>query len=555
MLALLLVVALAIRLAPLLQHAVWGADTGEYLAVTEAIVSTGSPPADYAGWGLAYPDFPGMEILVAQVSLATGIDPLPVLQLLVPALNVLVVAATFLIGRRLFDRRSGLWAAGVVAVAMPTVFTGSHPMPESLAHGLALLVAYLALDAGDPRRFAAATVLGLGVVVTHHLTTYFLILALVALWAARVLSERTSAWPRLGLVAAVGLPTVAYWLLAADAFRDRILAVNVPLAVVAALPIAGLALLALVAWLRPRIDRVVDLQAVPRSRNLRLGAATILAALVIAALLTIVPVPGTNVTPDPGTLLWYLPMLVAAGLAPVGAGLARGLDDGLWLTIWPGLLGASLVVGAVAWPTVLIPYRHVPFLAVPAALLVGAGIADLEPDLEGWKRALPVAGLVLLAATAYPPPDAIGGFDEGVSAAEMDAVRWADDHLTAGTPVLADHRMSSLLFGVAGLSASWDSGEAAWFAPNWSSARPHLAEAELPNGTRRVEYVVVTPATRAGVALHPWRQTRPLDGDALAKFDREPFVPVYDRGGVRIYRIAWGTVNGSSPAAAGPSGR
>lgn len=549
MLAALLVAALAIRLAPLLQHTVWGADTGEYLAVTRQIIAEGGPPADYAGWGLAYPDFPGMQILVAQVSLATGIDPLSVLQVLVPALNVLVVAATFLIGRRLFDRRAGLWAAGVVAVAMPTVFTGSHPMPESLAHGLALLVVYLALDADDPRRFAGATVLGLGVVVTHHLTTYFLLLALVGLWAARVASERTSAWPNLGLVAAVGLPTVAYWLIVADAFRDRILAANVPLPLVAVVPLVGLAVLALVAWWRPRVDWVLELAPVPRSRNVRLAWATVAVTLVVAGVLTLVPVPGTTVTPEIGTVLWYVPMLVAVGLTPIGAARARTVDDGLWLTLWPVLLGASLIVGAVAAPTVLIPYRHVPFLAIPAAVLVGAGIGDLEPDLDGWARALPVAGLVVLAATAYPPPDAIGGFQEGVSAAEMDAVDWADDHLAEGTPVLADHRMSSLLFGVAGLQASWDSGEQAWFASNWSEARPHLEEMSLPGGADRVEYVVVTPATRAGVALAPWERARQLDGDALAKFDEDPFVTVYDRGGVQVHRVAWETVNGSSPGA------
>lgn len=555
MLAALLVVALAIRLAPLIQHAVWGADTGEYLAVTRHIIAKGSPPADYAGWGLAYPDFPGMEILVAQTSQATGIEPLSVLLVLVPALNVLVVAGTFLIGREIFDRRSGLWAAGLVAVAMPTVFAGSHAMPESLAHGLALLVVYLALKADDPRRFAAATVIGLGVVVTHHLTTWFLLLALVALWAARVASERTSAWANLGLVAAVGLPTGAYWLVVADAFRDRILAVHLPLPVVAALPVAGLALLALVAWRRPEIDRVLDLDPVPRSRTLRLGAAAAGVGLAVAGALTLVPVPGTTVTPDVGTVVWYLPMLVAVGLTPLGAARARSVDDGLWLTLWPGLVGLSLVVGALAWPTVLIPYRHIPFLAIPAAILIGAGVVDLEPDLEGWARALPVAGLVVLAATAYPPPDAIGGFEEGISRAEMDAVDWADQHLAEGTPVLADHRMSSMLFGVAGLSSSWDSGEEAWFASNWSEARPHLAEMSMPGGAARVEYVVVTPATRAGVALEPWERARALDGDALAKFDEDPFVTVYDRDGVRIHRIAWETVNGSSQAAVAPTGR
>lgn len=555
MLALVLAVAAGLRLLPHATYAVWGSDTGEYLYLTRHLVDHGRMPADYQGWGFAYPLFPGMEALAAGASLLTGADALAVLRVLVPLLNVLVVAGVFLVGRRVFDRRSGLWAAALAAVAMPLVFTGSHPMPEALAHGLAVLVVWLALDADRPARLAAAFGLALAVVWTHHLTSYFLVLALLGLWLGPLLARRRDpGWPRLALALSVGAAAFLYWTLLAPPFAEFILGLVLPVPVLAGLVLAGAVLLVLVARFRHRVAWSLPLRDGDPVRARRLGVALFAAALVVTAAFVLVGVPGVSFRMDPAAVPWTLPLAGILLAVPLGTARARATADGVGVYLWLGLVGASFVAGAVVAPQVLIPYRHVPFLLVPVSLLAGRGIVEVVPPLpEDWPRRRPLRALtprrlapvvlaVLLALTAYPPATALAGFQEGVTSEELAAVRWAGETLPDEATFLADHRLSSLLFGVAGMRPSWDSGAEAWFAPSFEEARPHLVSLDLPSGTARVDYVLVSPTTVQGVALAQWDPARPLEGPALDKFDEAPFQPIYDRDGVRIYRIVWDAV-------------
>lgn len=648
-LAAVLAAALLLRLAPLTAYPVWGSDTGEYAFITEHILRTGRPPADYAGWGFAYPFFPGMEYVAAGVARVTGLEPLTVLQLLVPALNVVSVYAIYRIARRIArgapggdggadvpdgsDRaddvedptrhahRAGLGAAAVAAVAMPLVFTGSHPMPESLGHALALVVVYLALDAdllpGDGRgrdgrdrdgrgpddrgpdgraagagtgaadgrrRWAAAALLGLAVVVTHHLSTYMMLLALAGLWLGRLLRSRDDpAWSRLALTVLLGAAALAYWTWAAPPFRDRILTAgaSAPLLWAAALAVAGGA--AVLARLRPRLGWTWRPGPHDPAKARRFAAAMLAAAAAAVAAFLLVGVPGLTFRIDPVAALWFAPMVLLFGAVPLGTARLRAAAEAPGLYAWIGLVGLSFVVGAAALPTVLIPYRHVPYLMAPVAVLAGRGLVEVAtragPDpprdrptpsdrptrsegrirSEGPARsgrgfgprsrvritsgtAAAVVLLVLLAATAYPPPSVLGGFQEGITAAEMAGMEWAGTNLPAGSTFLADHRLSSVLFGLAGMAPSWDAGEAAWYAASFDEARPVLQDLSMPRGSERVDHVMLSPVTEQGVALTQWQRARPLTGAALEKFDAAPFQPLYDQDGVRILRIDWAAV-------------
>jgi len=63
-----------LALEPFLSYALFGSDTGEYYRLTVDLVSTGSIPhgAAYAGWGSAYPDFPGIYLIAGAGAGALG---------------------------------------------------------------------------------------------------------------------------------------------------------------------------------------------------------------------------------------------------------------------------------------------------------------------------------------------------------------------------------------------------------------------------------------------------------------------------------------------------
>ena len=54
---------------------IWGSDSGEYLYLTRYLIEEGSMlNENYIGWGRAYPDFQGMQILTGSLALLTTIE-------------------------------------------------------------------------------------------------------------------------------------------------------------------------------------------------------------------------------------------------------------------------------------------------------------------------------------------------------------------------------------------------------------------------------------------------------------------------------------------------
>ncbi len=57
-----------VRLGPLLRSLYWGADIGEYFALLQALVARGVMPTRYLGWGITYPVFPGLFLVLTTLA-------------------------------------------------------------------------------------------------------------------------------------------------------------------------------------------------------------------------------------------------------------------------------------------------------------------------------------------------------------------------------------------------------------------------------------------------------------------------------------------------------
>jgi hypothetical protein len=574
--------ALAVRAWPLTRFAVWGSDTGEYYFLTARLVRSGSISFAYEGWGLAYPYFPGLYAFAGSLRVVVGLPVGVAVAWSGPILGALVAGVVALLADHVAeDGWAGLVAGLVAATAMPLVFVTSHTMPGTYGHLLAAAVLLLAYVGGvdlwgvpggaDRVRFAArrlgawavvAAPLVLLLPVTHHLSLYVTVGALVGGAALRELARsRThrsrAAWEA-GLVVALVALATAWWLGVATPFRDRIVSGLVPggAAVVVGLAFLGLlapaGLVAAARRLRSRDPggawkRVQEAGAWLARVRFPSGAGSLVAVaatfptLVAAGLLvTVTGIPGTRIQVTPRSLVQVLPMVAAVSLAAPGAVAAAGLRGGEAVRGWLLALLASFTGAVVTGSHVLLPYRHADYMVVAAAVLAGAGALALR-GLPTWARRAGPAALGLLVvlngAAAYPPPAVMGGFQEGVAEAEMEAVRWAGRNLPEDAMVATDHRLSSMLFGYGGVDATWDSSGPFLHAPNASAALEHR-ELPSPSGLRNVTHALVSPVMRdVGVALYQWENAEPLSEAAEEKFQGPAFPTLYERDGVAIHRV------------------
>lgn len=568
-----LVVAFALRAWPLTRFALWGSDTGEYVGLAARLASDGFLSTEYDGWGIAYPWFPGFTVLAGALSATTGLDAERAVQLLGPALGTLVVLGVFLLARRITDDPlASLAGAALVATVAPHVIVTSHGMPGTLGH-VFVVAALLALVAAiRDRRFAAPLALVcVALLATHHLSTYFLVGIVAGAAFLREFGRRAWSRERLTveapLVLALAGAASVYWL-SVPVFRDRIVAdlADTSPWLAAAAFLALLLALPLVVLARRRLaPGFVHHARLPGPRFWSVVSfGGFLAAFAAVLLLTRAPVPGTSIALTRETLLYVTPVLAALALAGLGGAMLFFRRDGMLVVGWAAAILISLVASAARANEVVPAFRHVEYLMEPAAILAGVGwigawrwlmlASNAREKVVVTRFAVALAGvlLVVLAAMSQPPREALGGYEEGITHAERDAIVWLrENRATLGEDplVAADHRLSSATFGLTGIDATWDSARLTFHASTFDEASSEMRDLSVPSGDRRrVDYVLLSPATRAGVIVSQTEPARPMNDSSWAKFfiDTEHFEEVYrepgvvdGRDGVYVFRVRW----------------
>lgn len=568
LLALVVFVGLATRIHPLVRFAVWGSDSGEYFFLTQQLVDTGRILFEYDGWGLAYPYFPGMFIVSGAAHAVLGVDVVRAVQWVTPALAMSIPALVGLLAYRITsDPRVGIVAGAVAAVSAVVVITTSHPMPGTLGQVFLLgILALLPESYKDRAHLGLFAVLGAALLFTHHLSTYFAIGILAFIPFFRELTQRHAHVQRLRvevpLVLALLLGALLWWLGVAVPFREQIVgdALPFPPAVTAALFLAALVALPAIVLVKRTMSGA---WAGPRYPSFQRQRAYFLSSFLgftgLLLFVTFVRVPGTDIRVDPVTLLYAVPVLAMVSFLPAGVALARFHKQGTLILAWLYAILGSLAFATLTNSKVLFPFRHVDYMWEAMSPLIAMGIvmtydqiiASRVPGERASARANVVAGVAILlvagAVLSLPPREVIGGFEEGITDAEMSAVSWIEEnpHLIPPTTTMAaDHRVSSLLFGLAGIHATWDYTPRTYHSEDPREALAELQSVLVPprDGEARVDYVFLSWPIEQGVTLLQWEQSRPMTAAAIAKFeDPEWFEPVYSEDGVRIYRVKWET--------------
>ncbi|MGA7476407.1 MAG: hypothetical protein WBW47_04225 [Thermoplasmata archaeon] len=566
-----------LALEPYLSYAVFGSDSGEYYRLTVDLVSTGTLPhgAAYAGWGSAYPDFPGIFLLAGGGAGALGIDPFSALAVLIPVIAVLSVFPLFLLFRRLYPHDTvALLAAAIGSLVMPRLFSIAHPAPLALGDFLCVGALWMLVEGRrDARWYVPLSLTGGALIVTHHLSSYFFVVSALGgiffleMWKPGLWSRRFPS-RELAFVAAFITGTFAFWFYGTTTFTSKVLDFalgNRPyigFTLFEGLGVATILVAAvLIRWRRSRPRSTRVWVRLPTDHSLVRDAAVLCVAIFGAICVVLfVPVPGTAQSTTPSAILWFSPVLALGIFCAGSRRILSPSRTGPFALAWVGALGLSaglMIALSLAAPAVpgtpalggvsstLSPYRHVEYLFLPIALLVAVGLARLVTrarDRAGRRAfvAACVGVVVLLAANAaivYPPQNDFGGFEEGLT--HGDAALWMWVGITAPPTwtVATDHRLSSMIFGVDGNPTTWFTTTTLFTGSNWSQAVAELRSVGTPYTDRPIDLVAVDSVMYTGVALDPSKLALPLSSAAVGWFEMLPFVPVYENGPDVVYVV------------------
>jgi asparagine N-glycosylation enzyme membrane subunit Stt3 len=544
-------VAVLLRFLPLTRYLYWGADFGEHFILTKDLIVNGHLVLPYLGWGFTYPYFPGMFAVSAVVgftsaSIAASVALIPTF------LAALSIFPVFLIGRNLYHEDSvGLIAAGIAAVAMPAVYTTSHAVPGSVGDLLFVTCLLLFLKSQtNPKMYYLLYPVSLALIVTHHLTAYFLIIVLIAAVFFQELISKKSDAKNLKLsvifLAVFTLLTFLYWLAYATPFRDAILSrvQGTWWGVIIGFVLAVLVLFAVIK-LRRRVKWRYHL-VYPDLRN-RLGllAFGFVSSYTIMAIIVFVAVPGTTIQLDISAFYFFTPLIVVLAFAIAGRRMSEFSKRGFDPLSWFIALSLSLVFGTLFASDVIIPYRHMQYMIPSIAVIGGLGISRLSGLFGATQKrgrlvasSLVVVLIIALAATSYPPRDILAGHQEGIESKAVTTAHFSNVY--AQGLVATDHRVSSILFGFGGTNATWDTAPNSLLADTFEEASPEMLEVRSPSGRKRVDYVVIDSDVEEGAMLFPWDPAPALNTEAIEKFEKSPYMKFFDNGYSRLYYVNWG---------------
>ena len=534
---------------------IWGSDSGEYLYLTKYLDENGMMlNENYNGWGRAYPDFQGMQILTATIALVFDISYYTSLTWFIPLVSGLAIPMLFIIGKELVGFTPALFGSAFYGVTFGVVYANSHPMPGGLAEtlGFVLILNWIKiLKDGEIwvinplKRSGWSNMMKfsfIALLITHHFTLLLLMAAILGILIVEIAAGNKKI-PTEGIMAVgfMTLPISIYWLIYAKSFRKMLddsafdfLPENIPTTVVLTLiPFVSL----LILWLiKDKLHLPLWTENITHESYLKRTIASFIGAFVVIMLVLWKGVPGTDIPVDFEATPYLGVNLAIMSLACVPSFVISKKNSWLlWGWLLP-ILGLA-TIGAVTGSHLLIAYRHAPYLLAPVALMIGISFQYFIIGFETGKRKYVTAlfSILLLgcAMGAYPPPSVMGGFQEGTSQEEINGILWfnfaEEDSLVA-----SDHRLSSLTFGLTQTNATWENGAT---VINGNAEESILAGKDLPTpqaGRKDVTYVLLSEEMQKGVALLQWDPAEELTGEAKTKFTDNNRFPIWFNNGDTI---------------------
>jgi len=545
--ALLSIVAFSVLIStiPLYRYTLWGLDSGEYLYYTHRWVETGGAYLSVDGWGSAYPFFPGMFILGGGFHLLSGVDLIRSVVFVPVILSALSPILVFLIVRKVMDDwRPGILSAFLFSSLPPLIYGYSQPRPETVGFFFMLLILSFTITSlkENPKTVLPIFVVLIPLVITHHFSTYFLILLFLGgIFTSRIWrrKERSIDLFKTRLLILFMITTFIYWISYAVPFGESRIknALIFPSYTVLAVPFLLLLFFEFLVRIRRKFDFVVPINF--HKEGIRSFMIFFSIALIITMSIMINVALGTLPVRQIElgfTVFLYIPMVILSLFAMSARKIIKSVEEGPTLLGWLSFVIISIIIGVIFDSHSLLPMRQFTFLLLIVTLIFGIGLFHFERTIynptDKMKKTFALGVLIILLTAfliplSYPSQERAGGFTEGIESEDMEAAFWAKT--STEKRIATDHRMSNALISVSYQNQTWRDGFDMYFSDDPESALEDIKE-------NNVTYILWDEEMRKGAIIELGRNPRPLSPE-LIEYYQENFYLVYRSEEVVIYAV------------------
>ena len=208
--------AIVIRSIPAWINAAWGCDFGIYYGLTNSLVENQGLFNPYNGWGSSYQYFPILYAITGGAHWLTGIDVLVIMPKIAPIFGGLSVLIFYFVIKELFgNTKTALFSMLIFAVMPFHVYQTSHASPLTLGHFFMMLSLYFFLKYRKDIKYTLPLIVSTGLLImSHHLTTYFYLIALIMIFFfenATVKEWTNSAQKDILYIVVASAGIFAYW--------------------------------------------------------------------------------------------------------------------------------------------------------------------------------------------------------------------------------------------------------------------------------------------------------------------------------------------------------
>jgi len=535
LLLLVLIMAIFVRILPLLMYGAWGNDVGiYYYIVKEMMQNKQIYIASYPGWGSSYNLFPVLYISAIITHLIFGFDILKALLMVGPLFGGASVIIIYFISREIgLNKNISILASIILAVMPAHAYQTSHSAPLSVGHFFFLLSLLFFLKMRKNWKWITmlipSTIL---LIASHHLTTYMYLISIFMIIFWNGLKGKI-VWKEMIYLSTASALTFIYWGMFATPVYKNFMKGAFPLIHIHLNAVFIIFLwysLIISSWIFLKYTKKWTFPIKLPSNMLYLFIFGFSVAILSAVVGQFFRVQWLS----PYFILWSIPTAISAGFATIGWQYFRENDIHAWLFAIILSFFISLVFGFSS----LIPERHIEYMCEPIAILSSYGLVKsmkkIKIHVPSARLQVAAVGVLVFsnAMSIYPVGEHAANIGEGIPETTLNAIKWMHGNISANMTIATDHRIGMLLFAE-GFNTTYDHFGKEWYpveiwrATNWQNCSRELHGLWENETCGKIWYVVIDDIMVKNGVFVSKCPTILFTNDSYRKFWKEPFILIY----------------------------